>query len=321
MSPPLITLEEHFLCEEKSIRALYCEQLKYVPGLDAKLSDIGPIRLKTMDENKISMQVVSHGPGPLNEQQSRAANDQLARAVKANPDRFAGFASLPVCNPEESAKELKRCIRELGFVGALIDNRAINTYYDGPEYEPMWAAAHDLDVPIYLHPTWPSKEQAELLYTGNFDKGATSSLGGGGWGWHSDVGLHVLRLFSAGVFDKFPRLKIIAGHMGEMLPYMLDRIVLLSSPRWGKRERDFREVYNSNIWITTSGVWSIDPMATILRNTKIDRILYSVDYPFARNEDGLIFMEQLEASGMVTGEQLEHIAHKNAEELLGLQKR
>lgn len=105
--------------------------------------------------------------------------------------------------------------------------------------------------------------------------------------------------------------------MGEMLPFMLHRIIQLS-PRWGQRERLFREVYDTNLWITTSGVWSIDPMATIVRNTKIERILYSVDYPFAKNEDGLRFMQDLEKSGWVTPEQLERIAYRNSEDLLKL---
>ncbi|KAK6064120.1 amidohydrolase 2 [Seiridium cupressi] len=318
MTPPLITLEEHFLAEAaEDVKALYSEQLGNIPGLADKLSDLGPIRLGSMDESNISIQVISHGPGAMQAPHCKAANDQLAAAVKAHPDRFAGFAVLPVSDPTESAKELKRCVRELGFVGALIDNRSGNTYYDGTEYEPLWAAAQELDIPIYLHPTWPTEEQVGLIYTGNFAQSATLSLSASGWGWHSDVALHILRLFSAGTFDKFPRLKIIAGHMGEMIPFMLHRIIQLS-PRWGKRERPFKQVYDTNIWITTSGVWSIDPMATILRNTQTERILYSVDYPFAKNENGLAFMKELEESGFVTKEQLDQIAYKNAEQLLGL---
>jgi predicted TIM-barrel fold metal-dependent hydrolase len=318
MTPPLITLEEHFLAEAaEDVKALYSEQMGNIPELAAKLSDLGPIRLRSMDEGRISIQVISHGPGAMSSSQCKAANDQLAAAVKVHPDRFAGFAVLPVADAGKSARELTRCVRELGFVGALIDNRSGNTYYDGVEYEPLWAVAQELDVPVYLHPTWPTAEQRDLLYTGNFADSATLSLSASGWGWHSDVALHILRLFSAGVFDKFPRLKIIAGHMGEMIPFMLHRIIQLS-PRWGRRDRPFKEVYDINIWITTSGVWSIDPMATILRNTKSDRILYSVDYPFAKNEDGLSFMKALEESGLLSQEQLHQIAYKNAEQLLGL---
>jgi predicted TIM-barrel fold metal-dependent hydrolase len=139
----------------------------------------------------------------------------------------------------------------------------------------------------------------------------------GSRGWHSDVGLHILKLFASGLFDEYPRLKIIAGHFGEMLPFMLERIMVLSK-RWGERKRLFKEVYDENIWITTSGVWSVSPMACILRNTKIDHILYSVDYPFAKNEDGVVFMNELKESGLVTDEQFEMIGYRNAETLLGV---
>ncbi|ORY57524.1 uncharacterized protein BCR38DRAFT_378288 [Pseudomassariella vexata] len=318
MTPPMITLEEHYLSNSAdALKEFYSEQFKNIPQLAEKMSDVGPLRLGSMDENNISVQVVSHCPGAMPVSQCKSANDELAAAIEANPTRFAGFAVLPVSNPDASATELRRCIRELGFVGALIDNRSGDTYYDGPEYEKLWAEAQDLEVPIYLHPTWPTDKQKELLYTGAFAASAALSLGTSGWGWHSDVALHILRLFAAGTFDKFPRLKIIVGHMGEMLPFMLHRIIQLS-PRWGKRNRTFKDVYDTNIWITTSGVWSVDPMATILRNTKIDRILYSVDYPFGRNDDGLQFIKELEESGLVTEEQLKRIAYQNTEELLGL---
>ncbi|KAJ6454536.1 hypothetical protein C8R47DRAFT_1166996 [Mycena vitilis] len=320
MTPPCITLEEHFLFEAgDDARRSYAER-GIAPDIVTKLGDVGSPRLQSMDENNISIQVVSHVPGTWTVSQCKSANDQLAEVVKAHPTRYAGFAVLPVADPDASAAELRRCIHELGFVGALIDNRASNTYYDGPAYEPLWTAAQELDVPIYLHPTWPSPEQQSALYTGNFTASAANSLGTAGWGWHSDVALHVLRLFAAGTFDKFPRLKIVIGHMGEMLPFMLQRIAHMSA-RWGQRERPFGEVYDTNIWITTSGVWSVDPMATILRNTKIERILYSVDYPFAKNEDGLAFLKDLEKSGLVTEDQLERIAYRNSEELLGLQVR
>ncbi|CAJ2504207.1 Uu.00g116010.m01.CDS01 [Anthostomella pinea] len=318
MTPPLITLEEHFLASSaESLRKLYSEQLAHIPGLSDKMQDTGPLRLQSMDQGHVSFQIMSHVPGGMPLEQCRAANDQCAAAIKANPTRFAGFAVLPMADPEHSAQELRRCIKDLGFVGALIDNRNGNTYYDGEEYLLFWEAAEELNVPIYLHPTWPTQVQTDLLYTGNFTTGASASMGASGWGWHSDVALHVLRLFASGVFDKFPRLKIAVGHMGEMLPFMLQRIAQLSV-RWGQRTRLFRQVYDENIWITTSGVWSVDPMATILRNTRIEHILYSVDYPFAKNEDGLAFMRELEASGLVTPDQLERIAYKNSEELFGV---
>ena len=327
MVPPLITLEEHFLSPAvlQSSASSYSEQLKHLPGVSDQLADLDKIRLQSMDASKVSFQIISHAPGPMSLEQCRAANDQLAHAVQNNPDRFAGFAVLPVANPAECPAELTRCVKELGFVGALIDNHAIKdsspVYYDSPAYLPFWQTAQDLDIPIYLHPTWPTDSMLSLLYTGEtIPPPASKSISSSGFGWHSDVATHVLRLFASGLFDRLPNLKIIIGHMGEMLPFMLERIFQLS-PRWGTRTRDFKQVWDENVWITTSGDWSVNPMACILRNTKVDHVLYSVDYPFAKNEDGLKFMEELEDSGLVNAEQLEMIAFRNAEKLLGVKHR
>jgi predicted TIM-barrel fold metal-dependent hydrolase len=313
---PLITLEEHFFSSAIGNPDAYSEQLKWVPGVFEKLQDLGPIRLEHMDKNGVTLQVISHAPGlgaALPEECS-SANDQLAAAVSKNKTRFAGFAVLSMAHSVESAVELRRCIKELGFVGALVDNHIDGKHYDDKKFWPVFEAAQELDVPIYLHPTWPSDDIA-AHHQGSFPTSAGISMGSSGWGWHSDTGLHVLKLFAAGVFDEYPRLKIIVGHFGEMLPFMLERIMILSK-RWGDRQRLFKEVYDNNIWITTSGVWSVSPMACILRNTKIDHILYSVDYPFAKNEDGLQFMEDLKSSGLVDDEQFEKIGYKNAEALL-----
>lgn len=248
----------------------------------------------------------------------RSANDQLSHLIKQNPDRFAGFAVLPVDDPAACAEELQRCISELGFVGALIDNHtSTGQYYDGEEYRPMFQTASDLDVPIYLHPTWPTATMLSTLYTGSFPISATQSISASAFGWHSDVATHILRLFASGLFDALPKLKLIVGHMGEMLPFMLARINTLSG-RWGPRDRAFQQVYDENLWITTSGNWSVDPLACILRNTRIDHVLFSVDYPFGSNEDGVRLMTELEASGLVSREGLEMIAYRNAEALLGV---
>ncbi|RKU47107.1 hypothetical protein DL546_003967 [Coniochaeta pulveracea] len=317
----VITFEEHFLSDvflSKNSTA-YQQQISHVPGLSEKLRDLGPVRLKHMDAGNVSVQVISHAPGKMSPEECRAANDQLASAV-SNRERFAGFAVLPMSEPKEAAVELRRCRQEHGFVGALIDNHSEGTYYDGPQYKSFWEAVEELNVPIYLHPTWPTDTVREAMYSGSFQDSAALSLGSSGWGWHSDVAVHVFKLFAAGMFDTFPKLKIIIGHMGEMIPFMLDRILQLS-PRWGSRERNFKTVWDENIWITTSGVWSVDPMACILRNTKIDHILYSVDYPFAKNEDGLKFLKDLQASGLVDDKQFAQIVSENAVVLLGLESK
>ena len=242
-------------------------------------------------------------------------------ARSRQPARFAALAVLPVSDAAECARELERCVSQLGFAGALIDNHADGRHFDSAAYDLLWAKASELDVPIYLHPTWPSACMAEA-FKGEYPDSVGVSLGAAGWGWHGDVGLHVLKLFAAGVFDRFPTLKIIIGHMGEMLPFMLERCYDMSTRfagGWGPRQRPLRQVWDENMWITTSGAWSLAPIKCILENTRVERIMYSVDYPFESNEKGLEWFERLEASGMLTGEQLEMIAYRNAEQLLKVQ--
>lgn len=320
MVPPLIALEEHFLSTAvlDAFDEQYQEQFKYLPGVKDKLKDLDVVRLNDMDKGRISLQILSHAAAPGGSpEMCRKGNDELADAVRRHTDRFAGFAVLPVGDPEESAKELERCIKQLGFVGALVDNHVGGQFFDDLRYDVMWRKAEELDVAIYLHPTWPTEDMLDTLYRGNFSEGATRSLGASGWGWHSETAIHVLRLYAAGVFDRFPRLKIIVGHFGEMLPFMLQRVSNLSI-RWGDQHRKLLQVWEENIWITTSGVWSLDPLRCILGNTKIDHILFSVDYPFERNENGLKWMEELEESGLVSEEELKMIAYKNAEKLFNL---
>ncbi|KAK4208129.1 hypothetical protein QBC37DRAFT_476152 [Rhypophila decipiens] len=308
MTPPLIALEEHFFSSHvpPDLKARYSEQLRHVPGVSEKLANLSDLRLQDMDAGKVSLQIVSHAPGLTDPAACKAANDQLHAAIKAEEtrsggsarqgkSRLAAFAVAPMGEPSQAASELRRAITDLQFVGALVDNHFEGRFFDGPEYDPWWEAAEHLDVPVYLHPTWPSEAMAPR-FQGNFSNAAALSMGSSG-----------LR----------PGLKIIIGHMGETLPFMLQRIETLSR-RWGELERDFRTVYDENIWITTSGVWSLDPMRCILANTKIDRILYSVDYPFQRNEVGLEWIHELEASGLVDREQLTAIAYGNAEKLLGV---
>jgi predicted TIM-barrel fold metal-dependent hydrolase len=275
-----------------------------------------------MEAGQVTMQVISHAPGDLSSAMCRETNDQLAEAVRSHPGRFAGFAELPMHEPQEAAREIRRTCsgkKEDGmtFVGALVDSHTENgLYYDGPEFDVLWEEAMKLDVPIYIHPTWPAEQLFTAYKSPHLPEDVTMSILAFGLGWHTDVAVHILRLYAAGVFDRFPKLKIIIGHMGEMIPYMLQRIQRVSS-RWEK-ERSFREVWDNNLWLTTSGNWALDPLACILRNTKHDRIMYSVDYPFAKSRDGLKWLEELEESGMVSEEELEGIRWKNAAKLLKL---
>ncbi|KAK3319475.1 hypothetical protein B0T19DRAFT_361909 [Cercophora scortea] len=318
---PIITLEEHFLSRaavaEPNARN---QHFKAIPGLFDRFVELGPLRIADMDAGGVTMQVISHAPGDLSVAGCRACNDQLADAVRAHPGRFAGFAELPMHDPEAAAAELRRTCsgqNNMSFLGALVDSHTeAGLYYEGPEFDTLWAEAVSLDVPIYIHPTWPSDQLHEAYKSPHLPEITTLSILAFGFGWHSDVAVHILRLYAAGVFDRFPDLKIVIGHMGEMLPYMLQRVERVCAP-WGK-ERSFREVWDNNLWLTTSGNWSLDPLACLLRNTKHDRIMYSVDYPFSRSPNGLKWLEQLEESGMVTEDELEGIRWKNAAKLLKL---
>jgi predicted TIM-barrel fold metal-dependent hydrolase len=179
---PLITLEEHFFSSVIGNPDTYSEQFKWVPGVLDKLQDLGTLRLENMDANSISLQVISHAPGlgAAPPTDCKTANDQLAAAVAANSKRFAGFAVLPMSAPEEAAAELRRCVQELGFVGSLVDNHINGQHYDDKKFWPIFAAAQELDVPIYLHPTWPS-EPIAAHHQGSFPTSAGISMGSSGW--------------------------------------------------------------------------------------------------------------------------------------------
>lgn len=326
---PTITLEEHFLSESvvkfyksRSYRDPYEESILIRHCRD-ELLEVGERRIRSMDENGVTLQIISHAPNSkaIDVETCTNVNNELAQIVSGNVERFAGFATLPMIDPLAAAQELDRCVRDLRFRGALIDNNCNGQFYDGQSYWPVFEMAEKLDVPIYLHPTY-NEQTKPLLHDGNYCEAVAQTLGMYAWGWHSENALHILRLFAAGLFDKYPRLKIIIGHMGEMLPFQLDRIIRVTSKQWPRAgvaiERSFRQVWDENIWITTSGMFTVAPMATIIRQCKPDRILYSVDYPFTRNEWGMQFLKDLKDDGLVTQEVLEGIAYKNAEKLLGV---
>ncbi|KAF7528375.1 hypothetical protein G7054_g10183 [Neopestalotiopsis clavispora] len=324
-----VTLEEHFLSKNMDDgRALPAtasktwEQIRAHPSWLNKLKDVSPdgSRMKAMDSGQVDVQVLSNsfGVSSASPELVAAANDELATATGAQA-RFKGFASLPMKHSQAAVKELERCVKDLGFVGALIDSHQDDgRYYDDRDFWPIFAKAEELDVPIYIHPTIPLEGVQSSLYDGSYDHEFGVMLGIAGWGWHCDTALSVLRMYGAGLFNTYPKLKIVIGHMGEMLPFMLDRIDEKVSQMAIGQERTFRDVWARNIWVTTSGMFTLPPMACLLQSTAIDRILYSVDYPYSATEQGRDFLELLEHSGTVDKEQLEMIAYKNAEALLKL---
>ncbi|VUC27838.1 unnamed protein product [Clonostachys rosea] len=314
--PRVIALEEHWLSAAVD-QSLYKEQDFFPSSLLGSLCDAGKGRIAAMDAANISMQILSHTAGYAADTVHYAeVNDEMATAVAANPTRFAAFAHLPMADPQKAAEEFDRCIRKLGFKGALIDNHAGGRYYEGPEYDIFWAAVQKLDKPIYLHPTMPTSKMRDW-YKGNYGPQAELSMSHFTFGWHSDTATHILRLYAGGVFERFPKIKIVLGHFGESLPFYLERIQWFSQ-KWGSMSRSFEQVYAENLWFTTSSLKGLAPLVCMLQNTKLDRIMFGVDYPFLQMKDGIDWLKQVRASGLLDEEAYEMITHGNAESFLGI---
>ncbi|CAM0141672.1 hypothetical protein VKS41_007907 [Umbelopsis sp. WA50703] len=316
---PLITLEEHFLSEAvaNSPAAADLGIELFPSALKGKLMSLSHERLQDMKDGNISLQIISHNPAVCYETDiCRKANDEIFQGCESYKSSFAGFAVLPMADPVAAADELTRCVKELGFVGALITNHAHGRFYDGEDYYPFWERAQEHDVPIYLHPTNASKDMMPL-YRGGYSDKVAGILSTFGWGWHADTGLHIMKLYCSGTFDRFPKLKVVIGHNGEMLPCMLQRQSDFMETLIVKK-RTLVQVWNDNIWVTTSGMFTIPPFLTLMHTTKIERIMYSVDYPFCDNKEGLKFMEELQKSGLLTEEQFEQVAYRNAERLFNI---
>jgi len=313
----VIALEEHFLTPAMA------EGLAGRPApatLRRKLEDLGEERLADMDAGGIDYQVIGHttpgSQGLAGEEAialARDANDRLANAVRRHPDRFGGFATLPTSDPDAAAEELRRAKQELGFVGAMINGPTGGRFLDDSIFRPLLAEAERLQLPIYLHPAEPPAVVRDAYFRG-FDATVEFFLSSAAWGWHSETGLHVLRLILGGVFDHFPQLQLIIGHMGEMLPFMLSRIDDVLPPTRARLERPVSDYLRSNLHITTSGIFTLPPLLCALMVLGVERIMFSVDYPYSSNETGSAFL----ATAAISPADKQLIAHRNAERLLGL---
>lgn len=314
MTIPLIALEEHFLSEYFEAKDDLHANLP--AHLSERLQDVDDLRLKDLDAGNISLQVISHIGVQTPVEGCRQANDKLAAACNKFPRRYRGFATLPMQDPSAAVEELERVVKQYGFVGALINNHLDDgTMYEDEKFWPVFERAVELDVPVYIHPSYPGNNLTSHYEGKNISKMASVMMSTAAWGWHSECGLHILRLFAAGLFDRFPKLKIVIGHMGEMLPFMLDRTIH-TTRHWGKFERDLRTVWNENIWVTTSGLFTMPPFECLLKVSPIDKIMYSDDYPFSTTETGLDFVKEIERSGLLSKDQFAAFCYKNAEKLL-----
>jgi len=279
---------------------------------------LGELRLKEMDEAGIDVQVLSQSAPSLQRLDAESAakiatgvNDRLAETVRAHPTRYAAFAALPTPDPKAAAAELERCVTRLGFKGAMIHGQTNGAYHDDKRFWPIFERAAALDVPIYLHPAAPNA--ALMAATVQDYVKDYPGLSSAAYGFTMETSTQALRLVLSGVFDAYPNLKIVLGHLGEGLPFLIWRIHhSLSRP--GNKPLDFRDVFASHFYVTTSGFFSHPALLCCVMELGIDRVLFSVDYPFIMNEPAVEWMQTVPLST----EDKAKMFHGNAERLLKL---
>ncbi|SLN51305.1 Amidohydrolase [Aquimixticola soesokkakensis] len=315
-----IALEEHFMApgfeEYFAKTAINISPALFGKAADA-LADFGERRLSGMDAAGVRTSVLSlSGPGVQAEPNLRVAvrkakecNDFLAQKIADAKGRYGGFAHLAVQDPQAAADELERCVRDLGMQGAMINGSTNGMYLDDDRCSPLWERAADLGAPIYIHPN--NSADVPYMYHGH------PELFGPVWSWTVETGNHALRLVFGGVFDRFPKAKLILGHMGETLPYQLWRF----DSRWaisnrGDMQLDQKpsEYFKRNIWVTSAGVCSNEPLRCAIDAIGADRVMFSMDYPFENPTEAA---EWIEAAPLSQAER-NMVCHDNAARLLGL---
>jgi predicted TIM-barrel fold metal-dependent hydrolase len=321
-----ITLEEHFASPGflAGPGREFMERIRTTGPRGTKimqqLQDVGEGRLAEMDAAAIDMQVLSlNAPGieqsDVDEQIAiaRESNDFLADAVKKNPKRFAAFACLPVGAPEQAADELDRRVKQQGFKGTLINGHTRGRYLDDKFFWPILERAEALNVPIYLHPTVPAKPVVDVLY-GGFSPTVSAVFAAAGWGWHIETGVHLIRMILGGVFDRYPKLQVVVGHLGEAVPFMLPRMNRNFPPEMTKLARPFAAYLRENVHYTFGGFNFPTTFLDLYLEVGVDRIMFSVDHPYGSMVEARTFLDQLPISPA----DRERIAHGNAERLLKL---
>jgi predicted TIM-barrel fold metal-dependent hydrolase len=319
-----IAIEEHFITPmyreqvaANEFRNFYLTSRSEQIGHDIveQNSDLGAKRLAHMDAAGVDVQVLSFGsPGPqgfgaeVAIPMARDANDRAHAAVKAHPGRFAAFAALPTADPEAAAEELERCVAKLGFKGAMIHGHTQGSFLDEKKYWVIFERAHKLGVPIYLHPTLAHPHAMSSYFKGY------EELARAGWGFAIDTSCHFLRIVFAGVFDAYPKLQIILGHLGEGLPFAMHRLndhTARAAARRGLKRQPI-EYLRDNLLVTTSGNWYEPAFVCTLLALGADKILFAVDWPYEANTAGIGFLRKLSISDA----DREKIAHGNAERIL-----
>jgi 2,3-dihydroxybenzoate decarboxylase len=317
-----ITIEEHFTTQTfqdytKKQAARAGSILPTPPAhLMAQVMDIGENRLRGLDEAGIDVQVLSLNTPSLERVPAvdalplaRDINDELAATIRQHPTRFAGFAALPTLDPQAAAAELERAVTQLGLKGAMLHGQPENGFLDDSHYWDIFAKAEALDVPIYLHPAAPMPGTLKL-----YEK--SPELIGPFWSFTVDAATQALRLVISGVFDQFPKLTIILGHLGETLPYLLGRL----DSRWqfyagDRRVREKPSHYiRNNMLVTTSGIFYDPALLCAIAALGVDRVLFAVDFPYEQNKVGAAWLD----AAPLSEEDKQKVAFLNAERWLHL---
>jgi predicted TIM-barrel fold metal-dependent hydrolase len=282
----VIAIEEHYWDPELT-RHFTGPEAGRGNDTDKRLYDFADLRIKEMDEAGVDIQVLSHGapsaqklPADIAAQVTRGVNDRLAQQIAKNPGRFAGFAALPTADPKAAADELERAVTKLGFKGAMVHGMSNGEFLDLPKFWPIYERAEKLDVPIYFHPSLPDPRVTDIYYK-DYAKDFPLVVRPA-WGYTVETATQAIRLVLSGVFDKYPKLKVILGHFGETIPFLLWRIDS-SLKRPGQKQLDFRSIFTSNFWLTTSGFFSDPALLCCVMEMGVDRILFSIDWPFVED--------------------------------------
>lgn len=313
----LIAVEEHYLPAEHAPEVMGGHGLP--PGVAGPLADLGAGRIAVMDAAGIDIQVLSAVAPAAQEvpraralDLARALNDRAAEAVREHTTRFRALASLPMPDPEAAAAEAVRAVRELGFSGLIINGHTAGRFLDGAEFDPVLAAAEELGVPVYLHPTYPPAAVTEA-YGSGLDPAVGALLLTAGWGWHVETGMHVLRMVLGGVFDRHPGLQVVVGHMGENLPFSLLRADAVLS-RFRPGQASVADTVRSHVHLTISGYTTVAPLQCALTVFGADRLMFATDHPFGSPAEHAAFLE----TAPLAPEDRVKIAHSNAERLFAI---
>ena len=314
----IIALEEHYVDAEVARHWKESGPESRDAQLRERLYDVAALRIREMDEVGIDIQVLSHS-APATQRLdadtapavAHAANDRLRETVRGSNGRFEAFAVLPTANPRAAADELERAVTKLGFKGAMIHGLTNGKFIDAREFWPIFERAQALDVPIYIHPAVPHPAVVEAYYRDYLKE--FPGLLNAAWGFTVETATQGIRLVLSGVFDQYPGLKIIMGHLGESLPFSAWRIDMALA-REGNRKSAFRDTFRSHFWITTSGNFSTPALLCSMLEMGADRILFSIDYPFVPNPPGVRWMDQVP----IAPEDREKILSGNAKKLLKL---